>query len=28
MHGARQRMNLVLSVVDLDREPGSAQQVG
>jgi len=28
MHGARQRMDLVLAVVDLDRESGLAEQVG
>ena len=27
MHGARQRMDLALAVVDVDREPGLAQQV-
>jgi len=28
MHGARQRMDLVLAVIDLDRESGLAEQVG
>jgi hypothetical protein len=27
MHGARQRMDLALAVVDVDRESGQAQQV-
>jgi len=27
MHGARQRMDLALAVVDVDREPGLPQQV-
>jgi len=27
MHGARQRMDLVLAVVDVDREASLAQQV-
>jgi len=27
MHGTWQRMNLALAVVDVDREPGLAQQV-
>jgi hypothetical protein len=27
MHGARQRMDLVIAVVDLDREPGLSEQV-
>jgi len=28
MHGTRQRMDLALAVVDVDREAGLAQQVG
>jgi len=28
MHGAGQRMDLALAVVDVDREAGLAQQVG
>jgi len=28
MHGAGQRMDLALAVVDVDRESGAAQQVG
>jgi len=27
MHGARQRVDLALAVVDVDSEPGLAQQV-